>query len=74
VPISRETIAESGVSRITPPTGRALSPRLGPVYLVYTAWKGGREGIWKLAHGAATELWSDSQARVVGAPARMPEL
>jgi Tol biopolymer transport system component len=72
VAISGEIVAETGASRVAPPNGRGLSPRLGPDYLVYIAWNGGKEGIWKLAHGATTELWSDSHARVVGAPAIAP--
>jgi Tol biopolymer transport system component len=34
VAISGETVAETGASRIAPPNGRGLCPRLGPDYLV----------------------------------------
>jgi Tol biopolymer transport system component len=40
---------------------------------VYVSRKGGRQGIWKLVKGAASELWSDPRARVVGAPAIAPD-
>jgi len=73
VAISGGIVAEAGASRIAPPKGRGRSPRRGPDYLVYVAGNGGKEGIWKLAHGTATELWSDSSARVVGSPAIAPD-
>ncbi|HZF17862.1 MAG TPA: hypothetical protein VE046_18195, partial [Steroidobacteraceae bacterium] len=69
IPISTTAVADTGASRITVPGGRGLSPRLGPDYLVYVAESGGKQGIWKFARGAATKLWSDAQARVMGAPA-----
>lgn len=49
-------------------TGPGFSPRLGPGYLLYASSKGTGDGIWKLANGAATELWSAPQARVIGGP------
>jgi Tol biopolymer transport system component len=49
-------------------TGRAFAPRLGPGYLLYVSSKGTGDGIWKLADGAATELWSAPEARIIGGP------
>jgi Tol biopolymer transport system component len=49
-------------------TGRGFSPRLGPGYLLYVSSKGTSDGIWKLADGAATEVWSAADARIIGGP------
>ena len=46
-----------------------MSPRLGPNYLLYVSSKGASEGIWKLADGTATELWSAPGTRIIGGPA-----
>jgi Tol biopolymer transport system component len=50
----------------------ASAPRFGPGFIAYTSSGGGR-GIWKLANGAASELWSDAGADRVGAPAISPD-
>jgi Tol biopolymer transport system component len=52
---------------LTSSTG--FSPRLGPDYLLYVSASGTGQGIWKLAHGTATELWSGQGARILGGPA-----
>ena len=54
-------------------TSTASSPRLGPNYLLYLSEKGTGEGIWKLANGASTELWSGQEARILGGPAISPD-
>ncbi len=54
-------------------TGRGFSPRLGPGYLLYVSSKGTSDGIWKLADGAATELWSAPEARIIGGPEIAPD-
>ncbi len=69
VPISEQVAEESAASRIALPTASGLSPRLGANYLLYVSSSGGRTGIWKLADGKATEVWSSSDARIVGSPA-----
>jgi len=69
VPIAAQVAEESAASRITLPTGSATSPRLGANYVLYASSRGGRAGIWKLANGRATELWSAPDARIVGGPA-----
>jgi Tol biopolymer transport system component len=58
----------SAVTPIALTTGRGFSPRLGPGYLLYVSSKGTSDGIWKLANGAATELWSAPDARIIGGP------
>lgn len=65
--LSRLSITNTG-ARVTPLFSSGLSPRLGPDYLLYVASAGGRQGIWKLTHGASRELWSASHSTIVGAP------
>ena len=69
VPIADKPAGSSAATRVTPTTGRRLSPRLGPNYLLYISSKGASEGIWKLANGTASELWSAPGARIIGGPA-----
>ena len=68
MPISDQAAEESAASRITLPTAGGLSPRLGANFLLYVSSRGGSEGIWKLADGTATELWSAPDARIVDGP------
>ncbi len=71
-------VDDSG-KEVTPPTtiplttGSGFSPRLGPNYLLYVSATATSESIWKLANGAATELWSGNGARILGGPAISPE-
>jgi Tol biopolymer transport system component len=58
----------SAATAISLTTGRGFSPRLGPGYLLYVSSKGTSDGIWKLADGAATELWTAPDARIIGGP------
>jgi Tol biopolymer transport system component len=58
---------------VVPAIQSAFAPRFGPDYLAYVSSAGGRRGIWKLANGAATELWNDVGADRVGAPAISPD-
>lgn len=69
VPLSDRIAGPSDATRVPLPTARGVSPRLGANYLLFVSSKGGGEGIWKLADGAATELWSAPEARVAGGPA-----
>ena len=45
------------------------APRLGADSLLYVSSRGKRQGIWSLAHGAASEIWSSAHSHVVGGPA-----
>jgi serine/threonine protein kinase/Tol biopolymer transport system component len=56
-----------------PAPQNAVAPRFGPGFIAYMSTGGGRRGIWKLANGAATELWNDADADRVGAPAIAPD-
>ncbi|HVH28340.1 MAG TPA: protein kinase [Vicinamibacterales bacterium] len=68
--IEDRPIDEARTARLTLPTARGLSPRLGPGFVIYRAPTAGTDGIWKMAEGQApTELWSGRDGRVVGAPA-----
>jgi DNA-binding winged helix-turn-helix (wHTH) protein/Tol biopolymer transport system component len=46
-----------------------LSPRVGQASLLFVSSRGGRQGIWKLAGGTSSELWTHPQQSVMGAPA-----
>ena len=69
VPISEQVVEESAAARIALPTGSGFSPRSGANYLLYVSSRGGRTGIWKLADGGVTEMWSGPDGRIVGMPA-----
>lgn len=65
--------AEGAMSPVSVPTGRGFSPRLGPGFLAYVAPKSTGDAVWKLADGAATELWSAPDSRVFGGPEISPD-
>jgi Tol biopolymer transport system component len=48
------------------PTTHALSPRVGPGFLVYRAPRAGTDALWKLSDGTSTQLWSGTEGRAVG--------
>ena len=74
VPIADRVIDESGATPLSLPTASGLSPRMKPGYIVYRGQKAGRDGLWKLADGAApTELWNGANGRVVAGPAIAPD-
>jgi Tol biopolymer transport system component len=68
LPIGDTPVDASAATPISLTTGRGFAPRLGPGYLLYVSSKGASDGIWKLADGAATELWSAPEARIIGGP------
>jgi Tol biopolymer transport system component len=73
VPIGDRVIDESGATAISLPTGRGLSPRVGPGYIIYRAPKAGNDGLWKLpTAGAPAELWTGLDGRAVAGPAIAP--
>jgi Tol biopolymer transport system component len=65
--------AEGAARRIELSSVGGFAPRTGPNYLLYVSPKGTGYGIWKLAGGAATELASGSDARIVGGVAISPD-
>ena len=68
VPITSSSTASSAMTSVSPPTGRGASPRWGQGHVLYVSTKGTGDAIWKLAGGAATELWSAPDARIFGGP------
>jgi len=70
--VGNAPVGETAATPISLTTGRGFSPRLGPGYLLYVSSKGASDGIWKLADGAATELWSAPDARIIGGPEIAP--
>jgi Tol biopolymer transport system component len=69
VPMSDKPVEASAARRIALTTGRGVSPRRGPNYLLYVSSNGASESIWKVADGTATELWTAPGARIMGGPA-----
>lgn len=63
----------SAPAQISLTTSTGFSPRLGTDYLLYVSANGTSESIWKLANGAATELWSGQGAQILGGPAIAPD-
>ncbi|HEY2780615.1 MAG TPA: hypothetical protein VGI90_07565 [Steroidobacteraceae bacterium] len=55
--------------RITLTTGAGFTPRVGPNYLLYVTAVGTGEGIWKITGASPTQLWTGSDARIIGGPA-----
>lgn len=51
----------------------AVAPRLGAGFLLYVSWRGDKQGIWSLTHGASREIWSSANSRLVGDPAISPD-
>jgi Tol biopolymer transport system component len=73
LPITDSLVEGSTAARISLTSSNGFSPRLGPNYLLYVSATDATQSIWKLASGAATELWSGQGARIVGAPAISPD-
>ena len=73
IPIADRPVDDSAARPIVLSTARGFSPRTGPEFLLYVSSKGTGDGIWKLANGAATELWSAPDARVIGGPQLAPD-
>jgi Tol biopolymer transport system component len=69
VPIADRVVDKSAATPISLPAARALSPRLGPGFIVYRAPRGGTDGLMKLAEGTSTQLWSGVDGRALGGPA-----
>jgi serine/threonine protein kinase/Tol biopolymer transport system component len=64
---------QSAAAPVAPALQNAFAPRFGPGYIAYVSTSGGRRGIWKLANGAATQLWDDAGADRLSAPAIAPD-
>jgi Tol biopolymer transport system component len=73
VPLAETPVDASGAVPIPLTTGRGFAPRFGAGGLIYVSSKGTGDGIWKLAGGTASELWSAPEARIVGGPEIAPD-
>lgn len=71
--ITDSLVEGSTAARISLTSNNGFSPRLGPNYLLYVSATDATQSIWRLASGAATELWTGLGARIVGAPAISPD-
>jgi WD40 repeat protein len=72
VPLGGATASAGDARQISLSTQRAVSPRIGPDFVVYRAPKAGTDGLWRLGgdgEAATTELWSGADGRVVAGPA-----
>ncbi len=69
VAIAEPSDSVSTPVRITLGTGAGFTPRVGPNYLLYVAAVGTGESIWKISGAAASQLWTASDARIIGGPA-----
>ena len=71
IPEGGETVSDATPVAMRTTDGR--SPRLRDGLLLFVASKGRQDTIWKVVDGVATELWSTTAGRVVGAPAISPD-
>ena len=54
-------------------SANALTPRLGPGFLVFVSRRSGAQGIWTLTQGTTREIWHDARIRITGAPTISPD-
>lgn len=73
VPIKMEPAEETEAARVEVPTIGAFAPRTSARDVIYVSAKNDGHALWKLTNGAATELWSQTQTRIVGGPAVSPD-
>jgi Tol biopolymer transport system component len=73
VPVADHVVDASRAVPIRLPTIHALSPRVGPGFLVYRAPRAGTDALWKLTDGTPTQLWSGTEGRAVGGPEVAPD-
>ncbi|MCC6366485.1 MAG: serine/threonine-protein kinase [Bryobacterales bacterium] len=73
VPLSDGVQEQVAASRVELPTGRAVSPRFGPDYLLYLSSTSGADGLWKFKNGSAAELWKPSGGGLIAPPAISPD-
>jgi Tol biopolymer transport system component/DNA-binding winged helix-turn-helix (wHTH) protein len=68
---------KGGAAQATPApvplSADGASPRVGSGYVLYVAWRGGKQGIWSLRQGATHEVWSSTHSLITGAPAIAPD-
>jgi Tol biopolymer transport system component len=73
VPLVQNAVPQTTASPVALAAQNAATPRFGPDYLAYATTDGDRRGIWKLAHGKASELWAEPGIERISAPAIAPD-
>ena len=69
LPVLDHPATEADAARLELPNVRAHSPSNGHDDLLYLASQGRGDGLWRLANGAALEIWKGSKEGVTSAPA-----
>ncbi|MGO9426810.1 MAG: protein kinase domain-containing protein [Steroidobacteraceae bacterium] len=73
MPITADRGAATAASGPSLVSANAMTPRLGPDFLLFVSWRGERQGIWSLRHATTREIWSSAQGHIVGGPAIAPD-
>jgi Tol biopolymer transport system component len=68
IPITDHPVTAADGTAVSLTTGRGVSPRIGPDYLLYVSSTGTGASIWKIAGGTSTEVWTGAGARIFGGP------
>jgi Tol biopolymer transport system component len=66
--IADHPVTTSAATSIPLTTGRGFAPRFGSGYLLYVSANATSDSIWKIGDGAASELWSAPDSRIIGGP------
>lgn len=73
LPLGNESASIGTPVRVVLGTGEGFAPRFGPDYFLYVASSGAGESIWKVSGTLSKQLWSRSDARIVGTPSVSPD-
>lgn len=71
--LTGDSTAATAAGGPSPVAANGVTPRLGADFLLYVSWRGERQGIWALTHGATREIWSSAHSRIVGGPVIAPD-
>jgi Tol biopolymer transport system component len=74
VPVSDHPAQEKDVTRVTLPTVRALSPRIGSSSAIfYLSSLGGGDGLWRFKDSESLEIWKGREGPLFDPPAISPD-
>jgi Tol biopolymer transport system component len=73
VPLLERQAEDRDVQPYVLPTARALSPRFGGESLFYLSGHGAGDGLWRLLHGNASEVWKATNDSLSEPPAVSPD-
>jgi serine/threonine protein kinase/Tol biopolymer transport system component len=73
IPLTEDRGAATATGGPSLVAANAAIPRLGADFLLYVSWRGDRQGIWSLTHGASREIWSSAKSHISGGPAIAPD-